>query len=71
MTTDGYFARRLKQAMKDSADIAEELADDPGVPVPPEYVAQMGLKLFDSRMTLAFATVDETDLPDDEGWGSY
>lgn len=67
----GYFYRRLRAAMKDGADIAEELADDPGVPIPPEYVAQMGLTLFKSRMTLAFAEVDEEDLPETENWGMH
>ena len=69
--TQDYFYKRLRSAMKDGADIADDLGDDPGVQLPPEYVARMGLALYDSRMTLAFSGVDEGELPEDTGWGSY
>lgn len=69
--TEDYFTRRLRSAMRDGADIAEDLADDPGVALPPEYVGRMGLALFSARLAVATADSNGYDLPDDEGLGSY
>lgn len=71
MTEEKYFKRRLRAAMRDGADIADDLADSDGVQLPPEYVGRMGLALFRSRMSLAFRESTIHDLPEDDGRGLY
>lgn len=66
------FKRRLESAMQDGADIAEDLADDRDVPLPPEIVGQMGLTLFQARVGVLQMNPDEGyDYPDADGREMY
>lgn len=70
MTTD-YVKRRMKQAMKDGAEIAYDLEADEEVRLPPEYIGRMGLALFQARMAMAMSDGSGYDLPDDELRGMH
>lgn len=59
------FKRRLEGAIDDAADIAENMADDRGVQIPPQQVAQMGLSLFEARVAVLTMDGDGYDLPED------
>lgn len=59
------FKRRLEGAMNDAADVAEAMADDRSVQVPPQQVAQMGLSLFRARVGVLTMERSDYDLPED------
>jgi len=67
------FERRLKNAMRDSADIAEEIAYERDVELPSELVGQMGLTLFQARLGVLRRqpSSDGIEFPDEDGREVY
>lgn len=58
-----FFRRRLHQAMKDAARIADDLEAEEGVALPPGVIGGMGRDLFEIRMW--YAMLHDDDLPDE------
>lgn len=63
--SNDIFTRRLEGAMHDAADVAEDLAADRGVEMPPSQVATCGLALFRARVAVLSMDADGYDLPED------